>query len=72
MEKCYQQGKFEVREKKPLPVPFYLPQIPHGPDWNQTLASAGGDRRLTPWARGRAPKMLQADVLVVVQRRDTI
>jgi hypothetical protein len=72
MEKCYRQGKLEVRGEKPLPVPFYLPQILHGPDWNQTLASAVRDRRLTLSAGGRTPKMLQTDVLVVLQRRDAI
>jgi hypothetical protein len=66
------RGNLEVRGEKPLPVQFYLLQIPHGPDWNQTPASAVRDRRQTPWARGRDPKMLQTNVLVVMQRRDTI
>lgn len=48
MEKWYRQDKLEVSVEKPLPVSFYRPQIPHGPDWNQTLASAVRDRRPTP------------------------
>jgi hypothetical protein len=34
------QGKTEVLKGKPVPVPPCPPQIPHGPTWDRTRASA--------------------------------
>ena len=48
------QEKIEVLgEKKPVPVPLYLPQIPHGLTRDRTRASAVRGRRLTVWAMAR-------------------
>jgi hypothetical protein len=46
------QGKTEVLGGggKPVPVTFCPPQIPHGPTWDRTRASAMRVRRLTAWA----------------------
>jgi hypothetical protein len=46
-------GKTEVFRKKPVPVPFCPPQIPHGLTRGRTRASAVRGRRLTAWAMAR-------------------
>jgi hypothetical protein len=33
--------------RKPVPVPFCAPKIPHALTWVRTLAAAVGNRRLT-------------------------
>jgi hypothetical protein len=40
------RGKRSTR-RKPTPMPFSLPQIPHNVTWDRTLATAVGSRRLT-------------------------
>jgi hypothetical protein len=47
------QGKTEIFERKPVPVPLCPPQIPHGLTRNRTRASAVRGRRLTAWAMAR-------------------
>jgi hypothetical protein len=47
------QGKTEVLEEKPAPVPLCPPQITHGLTGDQTRASAVRGRRLTAWAIAR-------------------
>jgi hypothetical protein len=42
--------------RKPAPVPFCPPQIPHDLTWYRTRAFAVGGRRLTDWAMVRPPK----------------
>jgi hypothetical protein len=44
---CELAGETEVLEKKPVPVPLCLPQIPHDLTWARTWAAAVGSRRLT-------------------------
>jgi hypothetical protein len=39
--------------RKPVPVPFCPPQIPHDLTWDQTRAAAVGNLRLTSWAMAR-------------------
>jgi hypothetical protein len=46
-------GKTEELGDKPVPVPLYPPQIPHGLTWARTRASAVRSRRLTTWAMAR-------------------
>jgi hypothetical protein len=46
----YWQGKTEELGEKPVPVPLYPPQIPHGLTQARTRASAVRSRRLTTWA----------------------
>jgi hypothetical protein len=46
-------GETEERGEKPVPVPLYLPQIPHGLNRERTRASAVRDRRLTAWDMAR-------------------
>ena len=36
----YRQEKAEAQGRKPIPVPLYLSQIPHGLRWDRTRASA--------------------------------
>jgi hypothetical protein len=49
----YWQGKNEELWEKPLPVPLYPPQIPHGLTRERTRASMVRGRRLTTWAMAR-------------------
>jgi hypothetical protein len=46
----YWQAKTEELGWKPVPVPFCPPQIPHGPTWAWTRASAVRGGRLIAWA----------------------
>jgi hypothetical protein len=55
------QGKTEVLGEKPVPVPLFPPQIPHGLTRDQTRASAVGGRRLTAWAMAQPRKELPSD-----------
>jgi hypothetical protein len=52
------QGKTEVLEETPVPVPLCPPQIPHGLTRDRTRASAVEGRRLTAWAMARPPMEL--------------
>jgi hypothetical protein len=49
----YCQGKTEELGEKPVPVPLYQPQIPHGLARARTQAYAARGRRLTTWAMAR-------------------
>jgi hypothetical protein len=49
----YWQGKTEELEEKPVPVPFYPPQIPHDLSRALTQAFVVRGRRLTAWAMAR-------------------
>jgi hypothetical protein len=43
------RGNWSIR-RKPVPVPFCPPNIPHDLTWARTRAPAVGSRRLTAWA----------------------
>jgi hypothetical protein len=47
------RGKPKYSGGKPVPVPLFSPQIPHGLTWDWTRASAVRCRRLTAWATPR-------------------
>ena len=47
------RGKTEVLGQKPVPVPLYPPQIPHGLTQDRNRASTVRRRRLTAWAVAR-------------------
>jgi hypothetical protein len=49
----YLQGKTEELGEKPIPVPLFPPQIPHGLTRPRTRASAVRGRRLTTCAMAR-------------------
>jgi hypothetical protein len=44
--------------RKPAPVPFCPPQIPHDLTWDRTRAAAVGNQRLTAWAMARPDLVL--------------
>jgi hypothetical protein len=39
--------------RKPVPLPFRPPHMPHDPTWARTRAAVVGSRRLTAWAMAR-------------------
>jgi hypothetical protein len=39
--------------RKPAPVPFCIPQIPHDLTWARTRGAAVGSRRITAWVMAR-------------------
>jgi hypothetical protein len=51
MEHCWcdSDGKIEVLEENPVPVPLCPPQIPYWLAWNQTSTFVVGNWWLTPW-----------------------
>jgi hypothetical protein len=49
----YWQSKTEELGEKPVPVPLFPPQIPHGLTQARTRVSAVRGRRLTTWALAR-------------------
>jgi hypothetical protein len=65
--KWYWQGKTEELGEKPVPVPLYPPQIPHGLTRARTLSSAVRGRRLATWAMARP--LLQLAAICPLQLR---
>jgi hypothetical protein len=51
----------EVCEVKPLPVPHFLPQIPHGMSWDRNRSSPEKGLRLTACTTARPIEGSQPD-----------
>jgi len=50
---CTVRGKAEVLEEKPVPQPLFCLQMPHGPSWKWTRASALRNWQLAVWPMTR-------------------
>jgi hypothetical protein len=66
MEWCWWENN-ELRAK-PVPMPLYLLQIPHGLTWEQTRASVARGRQVTAWAEVWPLKVVTKSVFILKQQ----